>query len=231
MMRKSILFVIMFVALPASAQQWSKADSIRLDKLLKSEADIELNNGMPVHIDFGGDAMFGSPMQQVEKPWLSADETLPSAIDGQKPLNKKVVLTLHPYKPNTPYNWDPVREKKIKVGRDTWRSEPYYALTSLKIYSNWAKTPLAPGKRESVDQIEASGLRYNPFSQMANGKMNGSWEFTKGPSGHDFSAPFTKEFWDVKGRKRRERTLLVLSHYGDSTTVAINKPVIDITQQ
>ena len=31
-------------------------------------------------------------------------------------------------------------------------------------------------------------------------------------------AVFTKNFWDKKGKERRERTLEVLRAYGDSTT-------------
>jgi hypothetical protein len=31
--------------------------------------------------------------------------------------------------------------------------------------------------------------------------------------------PFTREFWNFKGRKRRARTLEVLKAYGDSITV------------
>ena len=38
-------------------------------------------------------------------------------------------------------------------------------------------------------------------------------------------APFTKEFWNVKGRKRRARTLEVLRAYGDSITVRGKEPV------
>lgn len=41
-------------------------------------------------------------------------------------------------------------------------------------------------------------------------------------------AVFTKNFWDKKGRDRRERTLEVLRAYGDSTTVLINKPIEQI---
>ena len=49
----------------------------------------------------------------------------------------------------------------------------------------------------------------------------GSWQGASGGLGFsgDFMAPFTKEFWNVKGRKRRARTLEVLKAYGDSITV------------
>jgi hypothetical protein len=193
-MRIRILFVLLTIAVSASAQQWTRSDSIRLDRLMNGDGELELSNRMPLQIDFGGGIM-GSPMQPTEKSWMSADETLPSAIDGQEPLDMRAVLTLHPYKPNTPYNYDPVRGRTFKVGRDTWRSNPYYALTSLRRYTNSTE----------------------PYRKVT-------------PSGHDFSTVFTRDFWDRKGRLRRARTLLVLSQYGDSTTVALNKPILGITQ-
>ena len=55
--------------------------------------------------------------------------------------------------------------------------------------------------------------------------MVGAWQPTATGSGNDFMAPFTKEFWDRSGRKRRQRTLLVLSQYGDSTSVNVNQPI------
>ena len=42
------------------------------------------------------------------------DESLPEALP--KP---KVVLSLMPYKANTPYNWDPVFQKKIRMDKNT----------------------------------------------------------------------------------------------------------------
>ena len=40
--------------------------------------------------------------------------------------------------------------------------------------------------------------------------------------------PFTREFWNFKGRRRRARTLEVLKAYGDSTTVLIKHPVKEL---
>lgn len=39
-------------------------------------------------------------------------------------------------------------------------------------------------------------------------------------------APFTKDFWNIKGRKRRARTLEVLKTYGDSISVRRNDAII-----
>ena len=96
----------------------------------------------------------------------------------------------------------------------------------LRIYSDWAKTPFEKGIRKSMDEIEATGMRYR-VTERANNMAVGSWQGASGGLGFvgDFMTPFTKEFWNVKGRKRRARTLEVLRAYGDSTTVLIKEPI------
>ena len=68
-------------------------------------------------------------------------------------------------------------------------------------------------------------IKLNP--ERANNMAVGSWQGASGGLGFsgDFMAPFTKEFWNVKGRKRRARTLEVLRAYGDSITVRGKEPV------
>lgn len=142
-----------------------------------------------------------------------------------------MVLTLHPYTANTKYNWDPVYQKKIKVDKDTWRGDEFYALKILTIPSNWAKRPFDAGPRETLEQIEATGMRYR-VTDRANNMAVDSWQPAtgRGIGGLDFMTPFTRDFWNFKGRKRRARTLEVLKAYGDSTTVQIKDPVHPITE-
>ena len=125
-----------------------------------------------------------------------------------------------PYTANTKYNWDPIYQKKIKVDKDTWRGDEFYALKILMIPTNWAKHPFDAGPRETVEQIEATGLRYR-VTERANNMAVGGWQGASGGgiSGLDLMTPFTREFWNFKGRKRRARTLEVLKAYGDSITV------------
>ena len=165
----------------------------------------------------------GKQQMSLERQWLDFNTTLPEIPNTPK---KKVILTLRPYTANTKYNWDPVYQKKIKIDKNTWRGAPFYELKMLRIYSDWAKTPLEKGIRKSIDEIEATGLRYR-VTERANNMAVGSWQGASGGSGFsgDFMTPFTKEFWNVKGRKRRARTLEVLRAYGDSTTVLIKEPV------
>lgn len=209
------------VAFPPYAQEWTPQDSLHLRRFLSGEGEVRLNPDVLKEI--GIDSPLGSPKEDMNKSWLEFDSSLP--VMPQMP-EKKVVLTLRPYTANTKYNWDPVYQKKITVNKNTWRSSPFYELTKLKIYTNWAKRPLDAGPRESVEQIEATGLRYM-VTERANNMAVGSWRGVGGGGiSGDFMAPFTKDFWNIKGRKRRARTLEVLKTYGDSISVRRNDAII-----
>lgn len=206
-MKYFILFLglLFVVAFPLYAQEWTPQDSLHLRRFLSGEGEVRLNPDVLKEI--GIDSPLGSPKEDMNKSWLEFDSSLP--VMPQMP-EKKVVLTLRPYTANTKYNWDPVYQKKITVNKNTWRSSPFYELTKLKIYTNWAKRPLDAGPRESVEQIEATGLRYM-VTERANNMAVGGWRGVGGGGiSGDFMAPFTKDFWNIKGRKRRARTLEVL---------------------
>lgn len=222
-MKYFILFLglLFVVAFPLYAQEWTPQDSLHLRRFLSGEGEVRLNPDVLKEI--GIDSPLGSPKEDMNKSWSEFDSSLP--VMPQMP-EKKVVLTLRPYTANTKYNWDPVYQKKITVNKNTWRSSPFYELTKLKIYTNWAKRPLDAGPRESVEQIEATGLRYM-VTERANNMAVGSWRGVGGGGiSGDFMAPFTKDFWNIKGRKRRARTLEVLKTYGDSISVRRNDAII-----
>lgn len=217
----TIIGLLLVVVLPVCAQNWTPQDSLRLRRLLDGEGEIKLNP--EVLKEMGVQEPLGKQQMSLERQWLDFNTTLPEIPNTPK---KKVILTLRPYTANTKYNWDPVYQKKIKINKNTWRGDPFYELKMLRIYSDWAKIPLEKGIRKSIDEIEATGLRYR-VTERANNMAVGSWQGASGGSGFsgDFMTPFTKEFWNVKGRKRRARTLEVLRAYGDSTTVLIKEPV------
>ena len=222
-MKYFILFLglLFVVAFPLYAQEWTPQDSLHLRRFLSGEGEVRLNPDVLKEI--GIDSPLGSPKEDMNKSWLEFDSSLP--VMPQMP-EKKVVLTLRPYTANTKYNWDPVYQKKITVNKNTWRSSPFYELTKLKIYTNWAKRPLDAGPRESVEQIEATGLRYM-VTERANNMAVGGWRGVGGGGiSGDFMAPFTKDFWNIKGHKRRARTLEVLKTYGDSISVRRNDAII-----
>lgn len=205
-----VLFGFLFaVALPLHAQNWTSKDSINLHRLLQKEGKIELNPEVLKELrvgDFGG-----NPVSSSERIWLRFREDLPSLPEQVK---EDVVLTLHPYVPNTPYNWNPVLQKKIKIDKNTWRGA-FYDLKSRMYPSDWARHPLDAGSRNSLEKLEATELRY-VVMERANNTAVGGWKSVGSGAaiqGLDLMAPFTKEFWNFKGRKRKKCTLELLRTY------------------
>lgn len=222
-MKYSILFLglLCAVTFPLYAQEWTPQDSLRLHRLLDGGGEMKLNPD--VLKEMGVDAPLGSPKTDVSKTWMDFDASLPAM---PRMPEKKVVLTLRPYTANTKYNWDPVYQKKITVNKNTWRGNPFYELIRLKIYTDWAKRPLDAGPRESIEQIEATGLRYM-VTERANNMAVGSWRSVGGGGiAGDFMRPFTKDFWNRKAARRRTRTLEVLRTYGDSITARRKETII-----
>ena len=87
-------------------------------------------------------------------------------------------------------------------------------------------TALDDGPRESIEQIEATGLRYM-VTERANNMAVGSWRSVGGGGiAGDFMRPFTKDFWNRKAARRRARTLEVLRTYGDSITARRKETII-----
>ncbi len=216
-MMRIVFFLILILLIPASsnAQELIANDSLKVERILEND-EIHINEDLINSIDFGSGVM-GKQMIMDSKSWLSPDNTLPSITPNEMPLDKRQILSLKPYKANTPYNWDPIKQKKIRVNRDTWRSDPFYHLKMARTYSNWAKSPFDKGVRSSLAQIEATGLRYSPIGERAGNRLIGTWNHTtSGIGGLDLMTPFTKDFWNRKGVKRRLRTLEVLEHYSDT---------------
>lgn len=189
-----IFGLFLTTALPLCAQTVAEQDSVRLHNI---PDDNQLQE---------------SPLPDTDKEWMDFDFTLPTLPMLPK---TKPNLTLFPYTGSTPFNWDPIYQRKIKVGKDTWRGNPLYGIEMFRDYSNWAKSPFDKGVRKSRDEIEFSGMRY-VTTERANNMAVSSWKQTSAPSGLDMMKVFTRDFWDVKGRKRRARTLEVLKAYGDS---------------
>ena len=190
-MKYSILFLglLCAVTFPLYAQEWTPQDSLRLHRLLDGGGEMKLNPDVL--------------KADISKTWMDFDASLPAM---PRMPEKKVVLTLRPYTANTKYNWDPVYQKKITVNKNTWRGNPFYELIRLKIYTDWAKRPLDAGPRESIEQIEATGLRYM-VTERANNMAVGSWRSVGGGGiAGDFMRPFTKDFWNRKAASRRART-------------------------
>lgn len=222
--RLNLFLSISLFSLLAHAQ-WSKKDSLDLRRVLNTDGEIKLNPNVIKDIDFGTFA--GEQMSVDESPALNYDVTLPKVF----PDKKEIRLSLRPYTARTKYNYDPINQKKIDVRSDTWKYGERFCMQIVLIPSNWAKSPVDPGIRKSLEEIEATGIRYNPLANRVNNMAVGEWRKADGSSmsgsvfSGDLMTPFTKEFWDKKGRKRRERTLEVLRNYGDSITTDIKEEI------
>ncbi|WP_077153675.1 DUF4858 domain-containing protein [Bacteroides bouchesdurhonensis] len=177
------------------AQEWTSKDSLHVKKLLDGEQELILNPDAVKSIDFGNAA--GTPRISKEKSWMHFDESLPQVLP--KP---KVVLTLSPYTATTPYDWDPVYQKKIRVTKNTWRGDLFYELRQL-LYTKSSNISLGKG-----------GV------YISGGAIGGL----------DLMAMFTRDFWSKKRLETRDRTLEVLRTYGDSTNVMINVPIEQIAR-
>lgn len=213
-MKYLLLFFLLFFSFESiHCQHWSKEDSLRLSRLLRGPGEIRINQKALQELKKNS-GFQGSPLESTEKSYLRPDETLPSVYPDTTAQDLNAILTLKPYKPNTPFDYDPIYRVKFKVTKDTWRNDPLYSIKTMQtIYSNWAKTPFDAGDRQSVEQIEASGLRYNPFAGFANGMSVGSWVVMGKPTGIDLMTIFEKKFWNRGARKRAEKTLEILKIY------------------
>lgn len=190
--------------------QWSQKDSLNLRRILEGDGEIQINPNAVKQIDFG--SFVGKPLMSTDKPGLQYDTRLPNVF----PEKAKIIISLQIYNINTKFNYDPVYRKDIKVEAETWRSDTIRKQVYLRQYSNWASSPLEGGVRKSLEEIEATGLRYNPIGGRANNMAVGVWESTPSkPSGMDFGKFFTKEFWSKKKRKRKAKTLELLHNYND----------------
>lgn len=218
-----ILFCISFLAIWAKAQQWTSKDSLNLKRILNDREELKLNPEAIKQIDFG--RILGKPRMSEENNRIAPDETLPDVL-----LKPKVILTLMPYTPTTPFNWDPIYLRKIRVDKDTWRSNtgPLRELCKSLETSGWGKITLEDRMGIRMFGERSNGMMVSTVVAKPLGGINlGNGVYMNGGTigGLDLMAIFTKDFWDKKGRDRRARTLEVLRTYGDSTSVLINQPL------
>ncbi|MDR0976751.1 MAG: DUF4858 domain-containing protein [Prevotellaceae bacterium] len=169
----SFIGLLTLAVLPVCAQQGVERDSLR--NLLPKTTELKPN-------------LLFSP----DKKWLDFDLTLPTEPAAKKSKQPERKLTLHPYTINTPYNWDPFRQRKIEPWEDAWHKKIIRPYTNPKPDNNTppderaVKLPYLPGSVHGVGATVYSG---------------------------DLLWVFTKDFWSFQKRKNRERAKAVLNAY------------------
>lgn len=90
-MRKKLLLMlsIMMAGSVVYAQDWTKADSLRLDQLLKTDGEIKLNTRALEELKSNG--FVGSQSAISEKSWLEFDYTMPVLKHSNK---KEITMQL-----------------------------------------------------------------------------------------------------------------------------------------
>lgn len=117
------------VAFPLCAQNWTPQDSLRLQQLLKGDGEVKVNPNALKELQMN---LLGAPKASTDRPWMEFDTSLPK--EPKRPGR----LTLRPYTARTKYNWDPVYQKKIKVEKDTWRGDPFYAFKKAPVFNGYS---------------------------------------------------------------------------------------------
>ena len=120
-MKSVLVFGVLLIAVvyPLCAQQWSVQDSLRLHRLLEQEEQPRLNPDALRELE---QIFMGKPNVDTSRPWMEFNPILPHI--SPKP---KARLTLRPYSANTPYNWDPVYQRKIDIDRPKGMTIPRLA--------------------------------------------------------------------------------------------------------
>src|SRR5574344_185041 len=193
--KEIVIILFLAVGIPsAKAQQWSKADSIKLNQILKGNKEININKAELQNIQFDNKIINKPLLDPIPLNNIRPDETLPSNA------SKKFILTMYPYKPNTPYNWDPVLHCKIIQVNGYWEPQ-----NTTEHFNDRARAyNMATGISSQIAGIK--GLR---------GLKLGSVYIQGGTiSGLDLMLLFEKRFWQFRQNETRKKTLEVLKNYG-----------------
>ncbi len=132
---------------------------------------------------------------QNDKPWLEFDDSMPSVFGrGEKaPTTNSTRYTLHPYNTTTPYDWDPIYQRKIAIHADTWRGQYWRMLGTSDVKG------MTISGRIKLEEKE-------PLLRFENGKLVGDYATL-------LTQYFTREFWRFRHHKNQKETQQVLDEY------------------
>jgi len=146
------------------------------------------------------------PRMSEDKPWLQADDSMPSIFKkGDTPVKKSNHYTLHPYNTTTPFNWDPVYKRSIAINKDTWRGRFWQAARSSDV-ANMGISGFVRYPASDRDKIH-----------FENGVLVGDYATL-------LTQYFTSEFWRFRAKKNQKTTLQLLKDYNSVETVSSPNP-------
>ena len=211
-----IFFSLLSTAVKA---QWSKSDSLGLDRLLKSGKEIIINREELRNIDLGGGKLINKPLNPPSyQHTVPFDETLPFHPNTMK-------LTLHPLV-TTHYNWDPFYPFSRVQIKGMWipqieKPDQEARLKSMNgiITAKMQQWLREKGTVKLPSWLGGNYMQYKPDEAQVVKlpfveKNTGTYSHGASIS-CDLMLIFEKRFWDRAGEKRRARTLEVLKHYND----------------
>lgn len=186
------LIVMLFC--PLAKAQLNKSDSLKLNRILRGNKEIEINRDELKNIRFDGRVINKPKLKPVEtKNEVKPDETMPE--DAKRRPN----MTMNPYKSDTPYDWDPIYHCHLVLRKGEW----------------------VPQKRRYI--IPADTINIDSISEeVKRERFNKEWHLMVGPMGMagingvvriDLMSLFERRFWQFRQNRIRERTLEVLKAY------------------
>jgi hypothetical protein len=204
-----LLFLVICMPIIVKAQNWTKADSVKLNKLLKDGKEIDINKHELQNIQFDAKILNNPLLEPIQfNNNISPDETLPQNAAT------KYKLTMQPYKPTTPYNWDPIFHCKIVQVNGRW--EPIHGPQK---YINMLRVASLAANAGAITAGIKPGLALGKKGAYINGGTIG---------GLDLMYFFEKRFWDFKQNAIRKKTNEVLKGYN---AIKFNRIVVDPTSE
>lgn len=189
------LFILVFLSVITTTikAQWIRKDSLEPNQGLRNEGNIRINPNEIKNIQFSSD-IINRPINKFFNSNIAIDETLPLK-------KKKVVLTLTPYKPTTPYNWDPIFHCNI-----------------IQVHNHWEPIISPAHFTDQARAVDMAKTVVNALPDLNGIKLSRSGAYINGTTigGLDLMFLFEKRFLDRKGEARRARTLELLKQYSDT---------------
>jgi hypothetical protein len=191
-----MITLILILYTPLAEAQLNKSDSLKLNRILRGNKEIEINRNELKNIRFDGHVINKPKLKPVDtKGEIKPDETMP------EDAKKRPDLTMNPYKSETPYNWDPIYHCHLVLRKGEWVPQK--------------RRYIIPADTINVDSIsnEVRRERFNKEWHLMSNPMMGMSAVNGTIGGIDLMGIFERRFWQFRQNRIRRRTLEVLKAY------------------